>query len=309
MPARPAGPSPDLDETRGRRGRGWAAPARFGEATLSNAYTAEDEAVSDIARGARADLFLDRKGGVVDVAFDCRQCGTSVTGRFCTSCGAPATGSDAVVDPVPPQVAEAHTHLPSAPTYDASSAVHGAESGGALEIVGFSSVAVADDTGGLPPWATLPSRPGGQWAASGSRTRQAWRSVLALLVIGSLGLSAWVLMHGTERHVLSGTVLLVDSSSELAPGDQCGGTGGFGDINGGAPVVLTDGEGATLSTTVLSDGEFDGEGCVFSFVLPDVRHTDFYALAVAGSNRGQLQYSYAQMAQNSWSVQLSLGDH
>jgi hypothetical protein len=116
-------------------------------------------------------------------------------------------------------------------------------------------------------------------------------------------------MHGAERHVLSGTVLLADSSSGQVPGEQCSGSGGYGDINAGAPVVLADGKGTTISTTFLSDGTFDGKGCVFSFVLRDVRHADFYGLAVAGSNRGQLQYSYAQMSQNSWSVQLSLGEN
>ena len=244
----------------------------------------------------------------MDVAFDRRQCGESMTGRFCTWCGTPATGHESVADPAPPQVAAARPpSLPSSP-HAALSVVNGPRGVGALELVGLSPVPVGADTGGVPPWVALPSAPGGEWVPPGSRTRQAWRSALALLVLGALGLSAWVLMHGTERHVLSGTVLLVDSSSDFTPGDRCGGTGGYGDINAGAPVVLTDGSGSTLSTTVLSDGEFDGKGCVFSFVLSDVRHTDFYALAVAGSNRGQLQYSYAQMSQNSWSVQLSLGD-
>jgi hypothetical protein len=73
-------------------------------------------------------------------------------------------------------------------------------------------------------------------------------------------------------------------------------------------VVLTDGHGTTMSTTVLSDGEFDGQGCVFSFVLRDVRHADFYGLSVAGSNRGQLHYSYRELSRDSWSVQLSLGE-
>jgi len=245
----------------------------------------------------------------MDVVFDCRQCGRSVTGRFCTSCGTPATDTEFVVDPVQPEaVAEPRTHLPASPAYDASSVAEAMATGGDPETAGVSRVLVADHTRALPPWAPLPSTSGTEWR-SASRTRQSWRSVLAVLVLVSLGLSGWVLTHGTERHVLSGTVLLVDSSSNLAPGDQCSGRGGYGDINAGAPVVLTDGKGTTISTTVLSDGEFDGKGCVFSFVLRDVRHTDFYGLAVAGSNRGQLQYSYAQMSQNSWSVQLSLGDN
>ncbi len=116
-------------------------------------------------------------------------------------------------------------------------------------------------------------------------------------------------MNGGERHVLSGTVLLVDSAaSGESPGDQCTGSGGYGDINAGASVVLTDGSGSTMATSELSPGKFDGHGCVFSFVLHEVRHSNFYGLVVAGSNRGQLQYSYSQLSQGDWSIQLSLGD-
>ncbi|MGZ6838894.1 MAG: hypothetical protein ACXVHC_00320, partial [Frankiaceae bacterium] len=158
------------------------------------------------------------------------------------------------------------------------------------------------------PWAELSSA-APVHARPTAHPALTWRGVIALLVLGALGLSCWALMNGAERHVLSGTVQLSDSSmSSLNPGDECSGSGGYGDISAGAGVVLTDGSGTTMATTVLSDGVFDGTGCVFSFVLHEVHHASFYRLAVAGSNRGQLQYSYADLARGDWSVQLSVGD-
>jgi hypothetical protein len=58
----------------------------------------------------------------------------------------------------------------------------------------------------------------------------------------------------------------------------------------------------------LSRGEFDGLGCVFSFELADVPRSDFYSLSVASVSRGELQYSYDELADDDWSVQLSIGD-
>jgi hypothetical protein len=134
-------------------------------------------------------------------------------------------------------------------------------------------------------------------------------NVLAMIVVAALGLSVWAIVRGVEEHTLSGTVLLLDSMYYgNAPGSACTGQGGYGDLGGGAQVVLTDEQGRTLSTGRLSAGEFDGLGCVFSFALEEVTRSDFYALTVAGGNRGQLQYSYEELAANDWSLQLSIGD-
>lgn len=130
-----------------------------------------------------------------------------------------------------------------------------------------------------------------------------------MLVVGALVLSGWAIWRGVEQHTLSGTVLVVDSSYlGLTPGRTCSGENGYDDLRASAQVVLTDGEGATLSTGRLSRGEFDGVGCVFSFALEDVPRADFYSLSVASVSRGQLQYSYDELADGDWSVQLSIGD-
>ena len=215
----------------------------------------------------------------MEAALVCAQCGTPATSRrFCTTCGAPSSTdvgadrplSENVVSPVP-------TH----------------ESLGAAPI---------PDTAGSPaaPWLV------GEPVVAPPRTRP---NILALCVAAALMLSGWAIWRGVEEHTLSGTVMLVAPTySGDRPGSSCTGQNGFGDIAAGAQVVLTDDEGTTLSTGRLSDGEFDGIGCVFSFALEDVTRADFYRLEIAGGSRGQLQYSYNELAGAAWSLQLSLGD-
>jgi hypothetical protein len=242
-------------------------------------------------------LFPIEDGGPMEVVLACPACGTCVTStRFCTACGVPLPAGDLAQVPEQraPVLAPDDGWLPSgAAPADASDP-------------GVDTVVRTDGVPWPAPWPAYP--PPGATAQPGPRARHPWRTVLAVLVVGALALSCWVLMHGGERHVLSGTVLLADSSfAGLDPGDDCRGTGGYGDIDAGTQVVLTDATGTTISTTALSGGTFDGKGCVFSFLLRDVRHSDFYGLAVAGSNRGRLQYSYDDLAHESWSLSLSLG--
>ena len=134
-------------------------------------------------------------------------------------------------------------------------------------------------------------------------------NVFALILVAALALSAWAIVRGVEQHTLSGSVLLIDSTYlGLAPGTVCTGEGGYSDLGGGAQVVVTDDKGETLSTGRLSPGRFDGLGCVFSFALEDVTRSDFYGLTVGSGSRGHLQYSYEELSDDDWSVQLSIGD-
>ena len=215
----------------------------------------------------------------MEAALVCAQCGTPATGRrFCTTCGAAADAAVGVDRSPTGELAAlvpTDTYLPAAPTAEPAT------------------------TAGAP-W--LGTRP----VAEPPRARP---NIVALVVVAALALSGWAIWRGVEEHTLSGTVLLVDSTYYGArPGSRCSGEGGYGDLDGGAQVVLTDDSGTTLSTGRLSGGEFDGLGCVFSFALEDVTRADFYSLAIAGGQRGQLQYSYEELADADWSVQLSVGD-
>lgn len=245
----------------------------------------------------------------MDGGLTCQQCGTPSAGRrFCTTCGMPVTAvrqeSGLGDSPPAPSTTNMNTNvapvlMPTPPMAELhAGAVPAAPTQGPAWSPGSGPVS--------PPWtgrASLAPTHGRPAA------RYSWRSLLALVVLGALVLSCWALTNGGERHILSGTVQLSDSSmSNLNSGDQCTGSGGYADIAAGAGVVLTDGSGTTMATAELSDGTFDGAGCVFSFVLRQVHHASFYRLAVAGSNRGELQYSYADLAHGDWSVQLSVGD-
>ncbi len=227
----------------------------------------------------------------MDATLRCAQCGTTVMGRrFCTTCGAPlADAAPVEAQPVALVPSEASS---------ASDARHSTTDGPTT-----TSVLPAPGPAGSdvpPPWLK------GQPTPTPTRNRP---NVVALLVVGALALSAWAIVRGVEEHTLSGTVLLVDLPYiDLTPGARCSGNGGYGDLRGGAQVVLADDRGDTLTTGRLSAGEFDGLGCVFSFALEDVTRADFYSLTVGGGHRGQLQYSYDELADGDWSVQLSVGD-
>jgi hypothetical protein len=225
----------------------------------------------------------------MSAALHCAHCGTPVRGtRFCTTCGTPLPGP-AREDTAQPLASVSHQPA---------------------EVVSGEH-AQATVTSVLPAPAPVPVQPvapwlSGQHAPQPARTRP---NIIAILVVAALALSGWAIWRGVEQHTLSGTVLLVDSTYlGLAPGRPCDGEGGYGDLGGGAQVVLSDDRGATLSTGRLSAGEFDGLGCVFSFALEDVTRSDFYGLTVASGSRGELQYSYEELAEQDWSVQLSIGD-
>jgi hypothetical protein len=220
----------------------------------------------------------------MDAAPRCVHCGTPATGtHFCTSCGAPLPGPA----PDAPVLSFAPADVP----------VHGAPTSTAA--LPHEPVAVSTAAATAPWLAAQPT----------ARPPRKRLDVMAVLVAGALVLSVWAFVRGIEEHTFSGTVTLVDSADAgFDPGDSCTGENGYDDVRGGAQVIVTDGRGDTLSTGRLSAGEFDGFGCVFSFALQDVTRADFYTLTVAGGRRGELQYSYDELAENDWSVQLSLGD-
>ena len=94
--------------------------------------------------------------------------------------------------------------------------------------------------------------------------------------------------------------------------ESCSGKGGYGDIDAGAQVLVSDGGGNALATGELDAGEAgDTSGgfnveCNFSFTVPNVPKADFYSIEVW--RRGDLTYSYDDLKKKDWTVAFSLGD-
>ncbi len=143
--------------------------------------------------------------------------------------------------------------------------------------------------------------------------------VIAAVLVSALGgvLFFTVGSGSTPSHVVHGTVLLMDSGdptlgidpSITESGGHCYGTGGYSDMAQGASVTVRDGSGHILATSNLGTGtggavaSFAGL-CKFTFSA-EVPETNFYSVEVA--NRGQLNFSLAEMKKNNWHVDLSLG--
>lgn len=146
-------------------------------------------------------------------------------------------------------------------------------------------------------------------AASPPRRLQSRTIGILALATVVLAVGVWWGFGRVTEHVVSGDLSLTDSSStsDLAAGDGCSGSGGYDDMTEGAQVVLEDGDGSTLATSSLSNGEYDGSACVFTFSLTGATKAKFYVVKV-GSSRGDMRYSYAELAGQDWTVHLTLGE-
>ena len=90
--------------------------------------------------------------------------------------------------------------------------------------------------------------------------------------------------------------------SSSAGKEICTGSGGFDDIERGAQVVVSNGNGQTIGTTTLGYGELD-VGCRFVFTV-EVPRSDFYAFTIG--QRGGPTFSFEELEQLDWEVPLTL---
>lgn len=106
---------------------------------------------------------------------------------------------------------------------------------------------------------------------------------------------------------VNGAIVLREFSSS----EPCFGRGGFDDMRGGANVVVRDGNGNVIGTGALESGVLVdtvsgiSNYCEFGFSVELARTADFYTVEVAG--RGGPVYSHADMEENGWEVNLTLG--
>ncbi|MGH8984726.1 MAG: hypothetical protein ACRDY6_12755 [Acidimicrobiia bacterium] len=133
--------------------------------------------------------------------------------------------------------------------------------------------------------------------------------VLALAACGGDG------DGGGGSRVLSGT-LTVEGITNTAM-TRCDGSEhrGYDDLVAGAPVVVHDGNGSTIATGELRDGQpveqrdslpIDFTDCEFRFRMADVPDAEFYTVEV--SHRGEVTYSRSELEDEDWRVTLTIGD-
>ena len=91
---------------------------------------------------------------------------------------------------------------------------------------------------------------------------------------------------------VKGHLTLIDSAITRYEG-ACSGSGGFGDIAGGAEVVVRDGKGVKVGLGHLGTGKADGPvTCVFPFTVMDVP-TGGGIYSVEVTHRGEISFKAA----------------
>ena len=101
-------------------------------------------------------------------------------------------------------------------------------------------------------------------------------------------------------------VLFGDADSVESTDSGCQGARGYDDIHSGAQVIVRDEAGTVLATTSLGTGTLLETGmCYFEFDLGSLPRAHFYSFEV--SRRGELTYSRAELEENDWTFEGSLG--
>lgn len=114
----------------------------------------------------------------------------------------------------------------------------------------------------------------------------------------------------TNSYSIKGNFKLVDSNL-IGNADNCGGAGGYSDVNEGMPVTVKDGTGKIIATGNIGSGSKPKDGsmysevmCNFEITVNNVPKADFYSILVG--RRGELNYSFDEMQKRNWTISLSL---
>jgi len=87
-------------------------------------------------------------------------------------------------------------------------------------------------------------------------------------------------------------------------GVPCSTSGGFTDIQEGAPVVIQNGDGDVIATSSLQAGTQAGSACVFFSEFHNLAKAKFYSIEV--THRGKITKSYDDLAAEGWRIGLTL---
>jgi hypothetical protein len=142
-------------------------------------------------------------------------------------------------------------------------------------------------------------------------TRRTLAVVVLLVVLagcGSDGGSQSPTSTTAATHTITGTYTLVGTQGDdflNSPDVGCWGTGGFGDIDEGMAVTVTNEADVVIGNGALGPGEVTDDGCRFYFRAPNVPVAKFYR--VEAGRRGKVNYSYEQMQAAGWNIGLTLG--
>lgn len=127
----------------------------------------------------------------------------------------------------------------------------------------------------------------------------------AMLVV--IGLIVTIQYLQSSKSDVRGVFTLSDSSMDFTEGEECFGSGGYGDIAAGTQVKVSDGADKIIAVSSLQSGKMDNSyECVFSFTIPDTPRSDIYQFEVA--ERGKITYSHKDLVKDDYFIELSLGD-
>ncbi|MEO9126902.1 MAG: hypothetical protein ABI262_19790 [Microcoleus sp.] len=108
------------------------------------------------------------------------------------------------------------------------------------------------------------------------------------------------------NHNIKGSLTLKDDFFGEV-GQFCDGRGGYGDIKSGRQVLVKDHKGETIATGELGIGKIISDNhCQFALEVNGIRKAEFYTIQIG--RRGDLTYSYQEMEDKNWELNVSLGD-
>ena len=130
----------------------------------------------------------------------------------------------------------------------------------------------------------------------------------SLIAIGAAALFATACAGAPKGQTISGTFQLVDKDISRL-GQECRGTGGYSDIQSGLDVIIKSGSGNIIAKGNLGSDNYKGEysrvTCNFPFSIGRIPKSKFYTIEVG--RRGALTYSYDELEERDWKVELNLG--